>query len=218
MNATDGSNSLRTIARRTMKARGLEPDFPPEVLKQLQTIKGPAHETDGSVRDLRGLLWCSIDNDTSRDLDQLTVGEKLASGAVKVSVAIADVDAVVKRGSPIDQHAQTNTTSVYTAAEIFPMLPERLSTDLTSLGEGEDRLAFVVEMEVAADGSVHQSAIYRSLVNNHAKLAYHGVGAWLEGASRARESHPHQRNGRAIADAGSDRAGDEKGSLPARRT
>ena len=154
MNATDGSNSLRTIARRAMKARGLEPDFPPEALKQLQTIKGPAHETDGSVRDLRGLLWCSIDNDTSRDLDQLTVGEKLASGAVKVSVAIADVDAVVKRGSPIDQHAQTNTTSVYTAAEIFPMLPERLSTDLTSLGEGEDRLAFVVEMEVAADGSM----------------------------------------------------------------
>jgi exoribonuclease II len=180
MNATDGSNSLHMIARRAMKARGLEPDFPAEALKQLQTIKGPAHETDGSVRDLRGLLWCSIDNDTSRDLDQLTVGEKLASGAVKVLVAVADVDAVVKRGSPIDQHAQTNTTSVYTAAEIFPMLPERLSTDLTSLGEGDDRLALVVEMEVAADGSVQQSAIYRALVKNHAKLAYHGVGAWLE--------------------------------------
>jgi exoribonuclease II len=181
MNATDGSNSLRTIARRAMQARGLEPDFPTDALKQLQTIKGPARETDGSVRDLRGLLWCSIDNDTSRDLDQLTVGEKLASGTVKVLVAVADVDAVVKRGSPIDQHAQTNTTSVYTAAEIFPMLPERLSTDLTSLGEGEDRLAVVVEMEVAADGSVQQSAIYRALVKNHAKLAYHGVGAWLEG-------------------------------------
>jgi exoribonuclease II len=180
MNATDVSNSLRTIARRAMQARGLAPDFPPEALKQLQTIKGPAHETGGSVRDLRELLWCSIDNDTSRDLDQLTVGEKLASGTIKVLVAVADVDAVVKRSSPIDQHAQTNTTSVYTAAEIFPMLPERLSTDLTSLGEGEDRLALVVEMEVAADGSVQQSAIYRALVKNHAKLAYHGVGAWLE--------------------------------------
>ena len=109
------------------------------------------------------------------------MAEQLASGAVKVLVAVADVDAVVKRGSPIDRHAQTNTTSVYTAAEIFPMLPERLSTDLTSLGEGEDRLALVVEMEVAADGSVQQSAIYRALVNNHAKLAYHSVGAWLEG-------------------------------------
>jgi VacB/RNase II family 3'-5' exoribonuclease len=181
MNATDGSNNLRTIARGAMKARGLEPDFPPDALKQLQTIKEPAHETADSVRDLRELLWCSIDNDTSRDLDQLTVGEKLASGAVKVLVAVADVDAVVKRGSPIDQHAQTNTTSVYTAAEIFPMLPERLSTDLTSLGEGEERLAIVVEMEVATDGSVQQSAIYRALVKNHAKLAYHGVGAWLEG-------------------------------------
>ncbi len=181
MNATDGSNSLRTIARRVMKARGLEPDFPPEALKQLQTIQGPAHEADGSVRDLRGLLWCSIDNDSSRDLDQLSVAERLASGTVKVLVAVADVDAVVKRGSPIDRHAQTNTTSVYTAAEIFPMLPERLSTDLTSLGEGEDRLALVVEMEVAADGYVSQSALYRALVNNHAKLAYHSVGAWLEG-------------------------------------
>ena len=120
----------------------------------MQTIQGPAHEADGSVRDLRGLLWCSIDNDSSRDLDQLSVAERLASGTVKVLVAVADVDAVVKRGSPIDRHAQTNTTSVYTAAEIFPMLPERLSTDLTSLGEGEDRLALVVEMEVAADGSV----------------------------------------------------------------
>jgi exoribonuclease II len=187
MNATDGSNSLRTIARRAMKARGLEPDFPKEALKQLQTIKGPAHATDDSVRDLCGLLWCSIDNDTSRDLDQLSVAEQLASGAVKVLVAVADVDAVVKRGSPIDQHAQTNTTSVYTAAEIFPMLPERLSTDLTSLGEGEERLALVVEMEVAADGSVQQSAIYRALVNNHAKLAYHGVGAWLEGRAPAPE-------------------------------
>ena len=187
MNASDGSSNLRVIARRAMKSHGLEPEFPPEVLKQLQSIKGPAHDTDGSVRDLRGLLWCSIDNDSSRDLDQLSVAERLASGTVKVLVAVADVDAVVKRGSPIDRHAQTNTTSVYTAAEIFPMLPERLSTDLTSLGEGEDRLALVVEMEVAADGSVPQSAIYRALVNNHAKLAYHGVGAWLEGHEPAPE-------------------------------
>ena len=117
-----------------MLQRGLEPDFPAAALNQLKTIQGPAKES-GSVRDLRERLWCSIDNDTSMDLDQLTVAEKLASGAVKIFVAIADVDALVERGSAIDRHAQTNTTSVYTAAQIFPMLPEKLSTDLTSLAE-----------------------------------------------------------------------------------
>jgi exoribonuclease II len=181
MNATDGSNNLRTIARQAMKARGLEPDFPSAALEQLEHIPGPARETDHSVRDLRDLPWCSIDNDTSSDLDQLSVAESLPSGAVKVLIAIADVDAIVQRSSPIDRHAEINTTSVYTAAQIFPMLPERLSTDLTSLSEGEDRLAVVVEMDVAADGSVQNSAIYRALVNNHAKLAYRSVAAWLEG-------------------------------------
>src|SRR5207245_271883 len=105
-------------------------------LQQLNGIQSPARETDNSIRDLRNRLWCSIDNDTSRDLDQLTVAERLTAGGVKVLVAIADVDAIIKPASPIDRHARTNTTSVYTVAEIFPMLPERLSTDLTSLGEG----------------------------------------------------------------------------------
>jgi VacB/RNase II family 3'-5' exoribonuclease len=132
------------------------------------------------VRDLRSLLWCSIDNDDSRDLDQLSVAEA-TGGAVKVLVAIADVDALVAKGSAIDGHARANTTSVYTAAEIFPMLPTRLSTDLTSLGEGEDRLALVVELVVEKDGSVSRSDLYRAWVRNQAKLAYNGVGAWLEG-------------------------------------
>jgi VacB/RNase II family 3'-5' exoribonuclease len=187
MNELNGTTNLRAIAHKAMTDRGLEPDFPLDAIQQVNGIPGPARETDHSVRDLRPSLWCSIDNDTSRDLDQLTVAERLTAGGVKVLVAIADVDAIVKPVSPIDRHARTNTTSVYTAAEIFPMLPERLSTDLTSLGEGEDRLALVIEMEVAADGSIHESQVYRALVNNHAKLAYRSVAAWLDGTDKMPE-------------------------------
>ncbi len=143
------------------------------------TDSGPA------IRDLRGLLWSSIDNDDSRDLDQLTVAAPLAGGAVKVLVAIADVDALVKAGSAIDNHAQTNTTSVYTAGGIFPMLPEKLSTDLTSLGESEVRLAIVTEMTVDAGGEVSQTELYRARVCNKAKLAYNSVAAWLDGTGLA---------------------------------
>jgi VacB/RNase II family 3'-5' exoribonuclease len=184
MKEQNGPNDLRLIAHKAMTDRGLEPDFPREALQQLNGIQGPARDTDHAIRDLRKRLWCSIDNDTSKDLDQLTVAEKLPAGRVKVLVAIADVDAIVKPSSPIDRHARTNTTSVYTAAQIFPMLPERLSTDLTSLGEDSDRLAIVIEMVVAADGSVQESELYRALVNNHAKLAYNSVAAWLDGADK----------------------------------
>src|SRR5471032_2989838 len=144
-------NDLRVIARKAMTDRGLEPDFPPDAIQQLNGIQGAARETDGAIRDLRSLLWCSIDNDSSRDLDQLTVAEKLTGGRVKILVAIDDVDALVKPASPIDAHAKINTTSVYTAVQIFPMLPERLSTDLTSLNEDSDRLALVIEMVAAGD-------------------------------------------------------------------
>jgi exoribonuclease-2 len=174
-------SDLKEIARQAMIDRGLLPDFSPEIAKELAAINGPAPVTGNAFRDLRNLLWCSIDNDDSRDLDQLTVSEELSGGAVKVLVAIADVDAIVVKNSAIDGHARQNTTSVYTAAEIFPMLPERLSTDLTSLSENEDRLALVVEMTVGQDGSVTGSDIYRAAVHNRAKLAYNGVGAWLEG-------------------------------------
>ena len=175
---------LRVIARKAMTDRGLEPNFPPDAIQQLNGIQGAARETAGAIRDLRTLLWCSIDNDSSRDLDQLTVAEKLTAGRVKILVAIADVDALVKPASPIDRHAKTNTTSVYTAAQIFPMLPERLSTDLTSLNENSDRLAIVIEIVVAGDGSIQESAVYRALVNNHAKLAYRSVAAWLDGKDK----------------------------------
>jgi VacB/RNase II family 3'-5' exoribonuclease len=184
MNESQGSHDLRAIARKAMTDRGLEPDFPPDAIQQLNGIQGPARESGPAIRDLRDRLWCSIDNDTSRDLDQLTVAERLAAGGVKVLVAIADVDAVVKPMVPLDRHAKTNTTSVYTAAEIFPMLPERLSTDLTSLNEHADRLALVIEMDVAADGSIQGSQVYRAVVNNHAKLAYNSVAAWLDGKDK----------------------------------
>jgi exoribonuclease-2 len=133
------------------------------------------------IRDLTDLLWASIDNDGSRDLDQLTVAEALPGDKVKIRVAVADVDALVKNGSAIDEHAGHNTTSVYTAAKIFPMLPEKLSNDLTSLNLDEERLAVVVEMEIGADGSLQGSDIYRARVHNRAKLAYNSVAAWLEG-------------------------------------
>ena len=165
-----------------MIARGLDPDFPPQAIAQANAINRTASE--GDARDLRALLWCSIDNDDSRDLDQLSVAEPVA-GATKLYVAIADVDGLVARGTPLDEHAHTNTTSVYTAAQVFPMLPEKLSTDLTSLGEGVERLAIVVEMLVRDDGVVTGSDIYRARVENHAKLAYDSVAAWLDGTAPA---------------------------------
>jgi exoribonuclease-2 len=159
--------------------RGLVPDFSAAALAQMKAFEHAA--IDPSLRDLRRLLWVSIDNDDSRDLDQLSVAEPQPDGGAKMYVAIADVDALVGRGSPIDDHARSNTTSVYTAAQIFPMLPEKLSTDLTSLGEDVDRIAIVVEMMVRSDGSTSSSDVYRATVRNHAKLAYGSVAAWLDG-------------------------------------
>jgi exoribonuclease-2 len=132
------------------------------------------------ARDLRDLLWASIDNDDSRDLDQLTLAEAMPGDKVKILVALADVDSLVETGSAIDEHARHNTTSVYTAAEVFPMLPEKLSTDLTSLNFNEERLSIVVEIAIGADGSLQHSDIYRARVRNHAKLAYNSVAAWLD--------------------------------------
>src|SRR5207247_1403633 len=176
---------LREIARRGMIERGLEPDFSSAALAETGAITKPADDRGPAIRDLRHLLWASIDNDDSRDLDQLSVAEPAGGDAVTILVAVADGDAVVGKGSAIDGHAQTNTTSVYTAAEVFPMLPEKLSTDLTSLGEGGERLAVVVEMTVGADGAATGGDVYRARVVNHAKLAYDAVAAWLDGAAPA---------------------------------
>ncbi len=172
---------LRRIAHRIMLEKGLVPDFSSQALAELDEVRGPAARSDESTRDLRNLLWCSIDNDDSRDLDQLTFAEAMPAGAAKILVAIADVDGVVKKQSALDDHARQNTTSVYTAGGTFPMLPEKLSTDLTSLNYESDRLAVVIEMIVAADGSIQGSDLYRATVRNRAKLAYNSVASWLEG-------------------------------------
>ena len=177
----DRASQLKNIARRLMREHGLEPDLSTAALEQLRTIGAAPLARGPGIRDLRHLPWCSIDNDDSRDLDQLSVAQPQGGGGVKILVAIADVDAVVQVSAPLDEHARTNTTSVYTAAEVFPMLPERLSTDLSSLAEDQERLSLVVDMSVTAAGAVDASVVYRAVVVNRAKLAYDAVAAWLEG-------------------------------------
>ncbi len=180
---------LERIAHRAMLERGLLPDFSSDALAELQRLQLPQDKVgkpaDGplQIRDLRSLVWASIDNDDSRDLDQLTVAEGMPEGKVRLFVAVADVDSLVPRGSAIDEHARHNTTSVYTAGGIFPMLPDRLSTDLTSLNLDEPRLSIVVEMVIDASGSLQDSDVYRARVTNHAKLAYDRVAAWLDGSA-----------------------------------
>jgi len=180
-----GNDDLQSIAHEAMLQRGLLPDFSPAAKAETERITKPAAAAGAEIRDLRSLLWASIDNDDSRDLDQLTVAQPMAEGAFRILVAVSEVDALVRKNSAIDGHAWTNTTSVYTPAGIFPMLPEKLSTDLTSLGESQERLAIVLDMAIAADGTMTDSHIYRALVLNHAKLAYNSVDAWLEGTAPA---------------------------------
>ena len=177
---------LFASAHQEMIVRGFHPDFSDAAKQQVKALRAQASgsKAGGDVRDLRGLLWSSIDNDTSRDLDQAEVAERV-SGGIRVMVAIADVDLDVPIGSPIDQHAADQTTSVYTGIRTFPMLPDELSTDMTSLNENTDRLAVVIELVVASDGSVSGSGIYRALVRNQAQLTYNAVGAWLEGRAAA---------------------------------
>jgi VacB/RNase II family 3'-5' exoribonuclease len=174
--------TLQRIARKAMIARGLDPDFPAAVVAELKVLAEKPFTKTVILKDLRDKIWCSIDNDDSLDLDQLTYAELLPENKVLVFVAIADVDTMVRVESDIDEHASHNTTSVYTIAEIFPMLPEKLSTDLTSLRFNADRYAFVVEMVIDADGAVEESDVYSAIVKNYAKLAYSSVGAWLEGS------------------------------------
>jgi len=170
-----------------MQAQGFQPDFPPEAQKQLADIKAhpPQLTPSDKVRDLRSLLWSSIDNDTSKDLDQIEVAERLPNGDVKVMIGIADVDAFVAEDTPIDQHAERETTSVYTGVSIFPMLPNELSTGASSLLENADRPAMVTEFVVTAGGDLSSSNVYRALVRNKAQLTYNGVGAWLEDTAAA---------------------------------
>jgi exoribonuclease-2 len=170
---------LSAVARQSLLDNGFEPEEGDEVRRELSSLREPV--APNGVRDLRSMLWSSIDNPTSKDLDQIEVAEETADGAIVLRIGIADVDALVPRNSAIDRHALANATSVYTGMSVYPMLPERLSTDLTSLNEGEDRLVLVIELEIEKDGSVRRHAVYRALATNHAKLSYDTVGAWLEG-------------------------------------
>jgi exoribonuclease II len=172
---------LLAAARREMIERGFEPDLPAAALDQARAL-APTHEN--SIEDLTGLLWSSIDNDDSRDLDQIEWAEEVPGG-IRVLVAIADVDALVERGTPIDAHAAHDTTTVYTGVHTFPMLPEHLSTDLTSLNEDQVRPAIVIEMVVQPDGDITTSRVFRANVRNRAQLTYSGVGPWLEDAAPA---------------------------------
>jgi VacB/RNase II family 3'-5' exoribonuclease len=187
VSATDPSHRilLKDLAHRAMLEHGLLPDFSAEVLAEVGRLKrssgGNVDRERAEIRDMRDLPWASIDNDDSLDLDQLSVAQPQPDGQVKIFVAIADVDTLVKSDSAVDRHACHNTTSVYTAAEIFPMLPEALSNGLTSLNAASERMAIVVEMMIDAQGAVCESEIYRARVINHAKLAYNSVAAWLDG-------------------------------------
>jgi len=169
------------IAVDAMLVNGLEPDFSPQAKQQLGSMHGPVEGHGSEILDLTSLLWCSIDNDDSRDLDQITACEVLDDSSTIIYVAIADVDTLVKKGSPIDGHARTNTTSVYTSAKVFPMLPLRLSTDLTSLNPDQNRLAIVTIMKIGPDGELINSTVERAWVRNKAQLAYDSVSAWIDG-------------------------------------
>ena len=175
---------LQSISKQVMTQYGFEPDFPPEIAQQLAQLKtNPPKPTPGpDIRDLRILLWSSVDNDTSRDLDQIEYAERTSDGQIKVMVGIADVDAFVPKDSAIDKHAAIETTTVYTGVRIFPMLPEQLSTGTTSLLKNADKLSVVTEYLVGADGSVNSGNV--AGLRNKAQLTYR---PWAHG-SKARQS------------------------------
>jgi VacB/RNase II family 3'-5' exoribonuclease len=178
--------NLAAAAHAAMIEHGFQPDFPAGTDKELAAIQAnDALPTGAGIEDLRNLLWSSIDNDTSKDLDQIEWAEKLPDGRIRVLVGVADVDERVHKGSLIDKHAQSETTSVYTGVKVFPMLPVELSEGATSLNEDQDRAAMVVEICIAADGTASDGKAYRALVRNRAQLAYPSVGAWLEGKADA---------------------------------
>lgn len=186
MDSPSPALSLSGAAAAAMRENGFEPDFSPAVMREVSMLNEVAADSlPAGVRDLRALPWSSVDNRESRDLDQVEVAEQMPDDAIRVRIGVADVSTLVGVGSAADDHAATNTTSVYTGVATFPMLPERLSTDLTSLNEGEDRLAMVIEFDVAADGALGKADVYRALLHNRAKLTYDAVGLWLENAGPA---------------------------------
>jgi exoribonuclease-2 len=173
---------LKARAHQAMLEEGFQPDFPAEVAREVELLnQAQQKNTASTARDLRSLLWSSIDNDSSRDLDQVEYVEKLPDGTVRLLVGIADVDASVPKGSATDQHAATESTSVYAGVATFPMLPPELSTDRTSLLDSQDRLSIIIELHITDSGDVTARDVYPGRLRNRAKLAYSTTGAWLEG-------------------------------------
>jgi exoribonuclease-2 len=178
--------NLVAAAHASMIEHGFQPEFPAGSDAQLASIKAhPELPGAAGAQDLRGLLWSSIDNDTSRDLDQIEWAERLPDGRIRVLIGVADVDARVALGTVLDNHARSETTSVYTGVQVFPMLPPELSEGITSLNENEDRVAMAIEFSVDKTGAVSDGKAYRALVRNQAQLAYNAVGAWLDGTGPA---------------------------------
>jgi exoribonuclease-2 len=178
--------NLVAAAHASMLEHGFQPDFPAGTDAELTAIKAhPETPAAPGAQDLRSLLWSSIDNDTSKDLDQIEWAEQLPDGRIRVLVGVADVDVRVPKGTLLDSHAQSETTSVYTGVKVFPMLPAVLSEGITSLNENEDRVAVVIEYAVDAAGTASDGKAYRALVRNRAQLAYNSVGGWLEGSGPA---------------------------------
>src|SRR5437764_3749496 len=172
--------SLDRVAHDALIANGFQPDMGDAVGRGVAGLHAAPTKGAG-VKDLSASLWSSIDNATSKDLDQIEVAEELPDKGIVLRIGIADVDALVPKGSALDAHAFANATSVYTGVHVYPMLPEELSTGLTSLNEGASRLVLVIEVELAPDGTVRRHDVYRAVATNHAKLSYEDVGAWLEG-------------------------------------
>lgn len=177
---------LVAAAHAAMIEHGFQPDFPAGTDAEVAAIQAHPELPDApGAQDLRNLLWSSIDNDTSKDLDQIEWAEQLPDGRIRVLIGVADVDVRVKQGTVLDSRARSETTSVYTGVKVFPMLPAQLSEGITSLNENQDRVALVIEYAVDASGTVTDGKAYRALVRNRAQLAYNAVGAWLEGKAAA---------------------------------
>jgi exoribonuclease-2 len=182
VNDNKTSHWLDERARQAMAENGFEPNFPRDALNELEELMHSDGQATAAqtLTDLRDLLWSSIDNESSRDLDQIEYAEELENGDIRILIGIADVDHLVKQHSAIDRHAAKNTVTIYTPTEIFPMLPPEISTGLTSLNEGEDRTAIVIELVIKSNGDVPGNNVYRAIVRNHAKLDYESVGDWLD--------------------------------------
>ncbi|UUX93834.1 RNB domain-containing ribonuclease [Methanoplanus endosymbiosus] len=172
---------LKAIARDAMKSYGFAPRFPDQVIRESENISGrifPDNVTEAA--DLRHLLWSSIDNFDSKDLDQIEFCEEKDGGIINVKVAIADVDCYVPKDSATDRYAAYNTTAVYTGVETFFMIPFKLCGNISSLLPGKDCQAVVAEYDILPDGDIEHVGVYRAVVSNKAKLIYEEVGNWIE--------------------------------------